>query len=433
MTETPLRKYDVIVCGGGPAGLGAAIAAARSGARTLIIERLGYFGGMHTGAGVINWCDSQGGPIFDEMIQRLAALGVVRFNYEERYHVEPGRPNIDTEFSKMMAMQMLAEARVEVLLLTICHRAIVKDNSVTGVEVVNKAGRTVIEAQVVIDATADADIAATAGCEFVIGDPDDGRIQHCNFRAWFEGIDHERARQERPSDEQLLKWIRQAHEDGRITPPENLFQPQAETFPYNTRTNNLDVTSWEFERVNPLDPWQVSRTLAQCNIAVLQLVSFFREYLPGYEACRIRKMADVLGVRESRRIVGYYTLTEGDVRSGSKFEDGIAEACFFMDLHDSPPGRTIPYTAEEIWEGRPRRGDWYDIPYGCLLPLHIDQILVAGRCISAERIAHGSARVMTTCMYLGTAAGVAAAMSAHSGITVAALEGAFIREGIRAI
>lgn len=423
-----MELFDAIICGGGPAGFGAAVAAGRAGARTLLVERLGFLGGMHTGAGVINWCDTPGGPIFDEMLERLDALGGVRMKFDPTVHVQPGRPAVNTELSKMVQMQMLREAGVEVLLLTFVEGAVVSGSQVRGVTVVNKAGRTELRAKVVIDTTADADVAASAGAAFDVGDDSDGRLQHCNYRLWWENIDHERYQAHKPPAEQLRAWCVAAVADGRITPPDHLFQPAAETFPFNDRYGDIQLSAWEFEKVDPLDPWQVSRLLCQCQQVSLQLVTFLREHLPGHEQCGVRKLADVLGVRESRRIVGRYTLTEDDVLSARKFDDGIARGCFFIDLHDSPPGTTIPFDVETIWRDRPPRGEHYEIPYRCLLPRAVEGLLVAGRCISADRKAHGSARVMATCLYEGAAAGTAAAMAAAAGVMPSAIDGKVLRE-----
>ncbi len=422
------QNYDVIVCGGGPAGFGAALAAGRSGARTLLIERLGYLGGMHTSAGVSTWCDSPGGPLLEEYIHRLEQLNGVHHNYDPAVHVKPGRPTLNTELSKLVASSMLAEAGVTLLYLTFVHEAIVEDGQVKGVTVVNKTGMTHLYANVVIDATADADVAASAGTEFTIGDPEDGRIQHCNFRAWWDNIDRDRYEANLPSDDDLVELCVTAQREGRITPPENLFQPAADTFPFNRRVNRIQLTNWEFEKIDPLDAWQVSRTIAQCHRALMQLLPFCRQHLPGYENCELRKISDVLGVRESRRIVADYELTKDDVLKGSKFEDGVARGCFFTDLHDSPPGTTIPFDRSKIWEKRPPRDDWYEIPYRCMVPRGARGVIVAGRSISAERMAHGSARIMATCFYIGAAAGTAAAMCVDRSIDPHELDGKMLRK-----
>lgn len=427
MTEIK-ADYDLVVCGGGPAGLGAAVTAARLGARTLLIERMGHLGGMHTSAGVLNWCDTPGGHVFEELYRRMESLGGAHYRFDPAIFVEPGRAQLDTELSKAVMMQMLHDAGAHLLLLTHCEGAITENRRVVGVTVVNKSGRSSLRAGAVIDATADADIAASAGVPFCVGDPEDGRIQHCNFRVWYEGIDRAAYERGKPDAETLIGWLKAAQAAGEIVPPENVFQPQAATFPFNTRTGTFDISNWELERVDPRDGMQTSRVLMQCHVAVAQVIAFCRARLPGHEQMRLRKLPTVLGTRESRRIEGRYVLTRDDVVAGRKFDDGIARACFYMDLHDSPPGTTIPHDGEHVWARRPPRGDWYEIPYRCLLPKEIAGLLVAGRCISAEREAHGSVRAMPTCMATGAAAGCAVALARAVDIALDAVDVRRIRE-----
>lgn len=419
---------EVLVCGGGPAGIGAAVSAAQAGAEVILVERLGSVGGMHTGAGVVNWGESAGGPVYDQLVRRLMEFGAARSKYDPERHCLPGRMTLDTEVFHAAAMELLLRAGVKLLLLTHFESTLLKDGVVEGIQVVNKTGLSRIHARVVVDATADADVAASAGVPFQLGDESDGRLQHCNFRCWLEGVDHERYQREKPPRDELMRLLRRAREEGRIVPPENLFQPGADAFPFNERTGNLQLSNWEFEKVDPLDPFQTSRLLAQSKAALLQFVQVARQYLPGFENCSIRKLPFLPGVRESRRIRGMATLTREDVLRGAKYEDGIARGWFFMDLHDSPPGHTIPYPVEFLRANRPADGDWYEIRYGCLVPESIEGLLVAGRAISAEREAHGSARVMPVCMLTGSAAGIAAATAVRTRTAPHRLDGALIRK-----
>jgi len=421
------QNYDVIVCGAGPAGIGAAVAAARAGAKTLLIERLAHVGGMHTSAGVINWCDTPGGPIFDEIYEKMNALGAASYRMDHDHFVAPGRANMDTELTKVVALEMIHEAGADVLFLAFVESAILEGNRVVGINVVSKSGRTPLRARTIIDATADADVAAAAGAAFRLGDPNDGRLQHCNFRVWYDNIDGETFRREKPSDETLIALFKKAHADGDITPPDHLFQPEHDTFPFNLRYNTIQLSAWEFENVDPLDALAMSRVLTQCQVAVLQIVRFFRQHIPGHEKMSIRKLPSSMGLRESRRIVGRYELTADDVRSARKFDDGIARACFYMDLHDSPPGITIPHPREYVWANRPPNGETYEIPFRCLIPEKLASLLVVGRSISTDRLAHGSTRAMPTCLYTGHAAGLAAALAAEHNITADQVNPAEIR------
>jgi len=408
-------ECDVVVCGAGPAGIGAAVAAAREDARTLLVERLSHVGGVATGALIQSYMDTPGGPIFDELVEHLVAADAAQWNYDARQHNEPGRVRFHSETLKPIALKMLREAGAEALFCTMAEGACMDGDRVRGVFVVNKGGRSIVKADAVVDCTADGDIAASAGAEFCQGDPDDGRLQHVNFKFDMDGIDWRVFQERGPSPEESMCLARQAQDEGRLHPPRGVFRPSAATFPFHEKESEWALAKWEIENVDPTDPAAVSNILVECQLAAFEVVEFCRRHLPGFERCKIRRFPDVLGARESRRIVGEYVLTKEDVLGARKFEDAVARASFFIDFHDSPPGRTIPYSFDFKWANRPPAGDWYEIPYRCLIPRGIQGLLVAGRCISADRDAQASLRVMPTCMFTGTAAGAAAARAVHQG------------------
>ncbi|NOZ21965.1 MAG: FAD-dependent oxidoreductase [Planctomycetes bacterium] len=404
-------EYDVVVCGGGPAGIGAAIGAAREGVQTLLIEALSSVGGMATGAFVGAWMDSPGGPVFDELLKRMLDIGAAENRYDPVRHHKPGRYGFHCETHKPVALKMVKESGADVLLCTMAEGAWMNDGQVAGVFIANKGGRSLVKAKTVIDCTADGEIAASAGAEFMQGDPEDGRIQHVNFHYRIEGVDSKRFQQEKPSDEELIKLFKNALADGRLHAPPGVRRPLPDSFPFHEPEGELCLTGWEIEKVDPSDPQVLSDTLVECQLIAFDLVQLCRAHLPGYEDARVGRFPALLGTRESRRIVGEYVLTRDDVLAARKFEDGIAKACFFMDLHDSPPGVSIPFEVEYIVANRPDYGDWYEIPYRCLVPKGVKGLLVAGRCVSCDRSAQGSLRVMPTCMFTGEAAGIAGAVA----------------------
>lgn len=421
-------EYDVVVCGGGPAGIGAAVAAGRGGARTLLVERLYHLGGMGTGTRIHCWCDTPGGGIFDELEARVGQLGKANRRFDPKGHLyKKGRVVLHGETVKAVALRMVREAGAEVLFGTIVTGAWVEKGRVRGVFLANKNGLSLAKAKVVVDATADADVAAAAGAKFLKGDPDDGRLMHVNFMFTLGGVDKEKAERDKLSHKALLERICEAHKKGELHAPRGVFRPAAQYFPYHMAEQTLVLDYWEIEGVDCSDALAVSATVAECEVVALEVVEFCRRHLPGYERCEIARFWDVLGVRESRRIVGRYTLTREDLLAGRKFEDGVARACFFIDFHDSPPGRSIPYDIEFKRKNSPPPDDWYEIPYRCLLPQEVAGLVVAGRCISADRSVIASMRVMPTCMFTGEAAGVAAAMAVAEGIPPHEVDGTKVR------
>ncbi|MFW6438305.1 MAG: FAD-dependent oxidoreductase [Armatimonadota bacterium] len=431
MTETTVHieeqlpivgEWDVIVCGGGPAGIGAAIAAAAEGVSTLLVEAQQHLGGL--ASSLATMCDTPGGPIYDEIMRMLEGLDAAYYlDNRERYY-PPGRMRYRPNMFKAVAMGMADRAGVDMLLGTVAHGAWVGEdtNAVRGVFLANKSGRSLARAKIVIDCTADADIAAGAGAAFEVGAEEDGRIQHCNFRWRLGGIDAERFAAEGPDSDALREICREAVAARKITPPDAIFGIDPGVFPFSDEAGGIS-TAWELQHVDPADPWQTTEAQVQCQRAALEIVRMLREHVPGYERCEIAGIPPVLGTRESRRIVGLHTVTGEDVLAGTKFEDGAVPAWFWLDLHDPEPGTSIPYSLEYVQANRPKPGDWYEIPYRCQVPRDLDGLLVAGRCISCDHAAQGSLRVMPTAMYLGEAAGTAAGWAVNGEIEPREVDG----------
>ncbi len=342
-----LGEYDVIVCGAGPAGIGAAIAAGRAGARTLLVEHFYCVGGMSTTTGINTWCDTPGGPIFDELEARIDALDKARRRFDPKGHTwEKGRVSLHGETLKAVALRMIREAGVEVLFGTTAARPVMDGDTVRGVILANKGGLHLASAHTVVDCTADADIAAGAGARFAKGDPSDGRLMHVNFMFSIGGVDREAFKRDKPSDEALRTLIRDAHASGALHAPQGAFRPAPALFPYQEAEDVFLPNYWEIENIDCSDPQAVSDTVVDCQLAALEVLEFCRANLPGYDQAYIARFWDILGTRESRLPAGQYTVTGEDLIAGRKFDDGIAQACFFIDFHDSPPGRSIPYTLE---------------------------------------------------------------------------------------
>ncbi len=385
-----VKKVDVVVCGGGPAGLAAAIAAARNGAQTLLIEQLNCLGGMATAGLVGPFMPTAGenGGIYKELLDRL-----------KKNKGAEGR-SFDVESLKYFAQIMCEEAGVKFLLHTFVCGVVREKNHIKALIVANKFGLQAIAAKIVIDATGDGDAAFLAGAKYEKGDRD-GKCQPTTMMFHIRGIDETRI----PPGNEIAEKAKLARSRGEITLPDYvnyIWGSNGSTIRNGEKSFNLDMTTG-IDGTNP-------ETLTQAEIegrkSVWECLRFIRKYIPGAENAYISKTPLLYGIRETRRISGKYFLTEDDVLKARKFKDGIAKGSFFIDLHG-------PHIQNKDWvkSHRVPQGDWYEIPYPCLLPKDIDNLFTAGRCISSDRGSNGSLRIMPTCRATGQAAGTAAAMA----------------------
>lgn len=426
---------DVVVCGGGPAGIGAAIGAARSGANTLLLENLGGLGGAGS-CGLMNRL----GPYHDqermivggvpmEVLQRLVAMNAaimprpVVWTRETNNRPEYWAP-FDPEALKFVLDTMTAEARVKILFNARVVGAIVANGRMQGVFIESKSGREAVRAKVVIDATGDGDVAAWAGAPYEQGRPEDSWTQPITVLFKVHNLDRDKA--QRALAEQKEQILGAARARGEAIPrfvsagTDNFLRPD-ETYYNQDHVHGADGANVE----------DVTRAWIEARKIIWQQFSFAKKYIPGYENAYIAMTGSLLGVRETRRIMGEYVLTADDVLAAKKFPDAIARYACYVDLHRV--GR--PGTESALNQKIPKPGTSYDIPYRCLVPKKVENLLVAGRCFSATHEGLASARPMPACMAMGQAAGVAAALSASQGISprkvdVAALRKNLIAQGV---
>jgi len=439
------RAVDVLVVGGGTAGVCAAIAAARQGAKTLLVEAAGFLGGSQTGAQV---CPTMPNHVDGVPLNAGIGLEIMRRAEEAGCGwTHTGQPWFDPEMLKAVLDEMVLEAGAELLLQTLTVGAIVADGAIQGVIVENKSGRQAILARRVIDCTGDADVAALAGVPMMAGMEEDGTHQAMSLRFTVDGIDLERFCQFHrtlggpaemhptvPMVHTAMVWgrgwplepvFRQAVADGVLDESDgNYFQcfglpgrPRALAFncpeiPLRADGTNADDLTWAF---------------VEGRRRIRRLMRFFHQYLPGFEQAHVASVATQVGVRESRRITGEYVLDLDDIVACRKFPDGIARNRYPVDVHG--PKQSINEEKRNLIYLPP--GEYHEIPYRCLVPLKVDNLLVAGRCLSATFVAQSSVRVQPNCQAMGEAAGVAAALSLQKGITPRQLDGAELRQVLR--
>jgi hypothetical protein len=415
--KTPaIATAEVLVCGGGPAGMIAAVAAARNGAQTLLVEHYGFLGGVFT-SGLLTTIkgfgpDQGSGPgcwkDFSEPVVRGIPLELLeRLNDEKAAYGDI----IDPVAVKHVFDDFVLESKVRTLLHSTVVDACVKDGALKGIIVENRSGRGAILAGVVVDATGDAAVASRSSVPCLKGRPGDGAIQP--MTPCFVVADAKYPWDERCRSIEQSKRAELVH--GGVIPAMSKAMKNRELPPSclcavpnatggRLRKDQIWINAiWQYG--DATDAWVMTQAEIEGRRKVRQLFEFFRRQ-PGYEDSYLANTGAQIGIRETRRIQGEYVLNEDDIINSRRFEDSIAKGCWQIDIH-SPDGGKTPGR----WEPPKKPGQTYEIPYRCLVPVGVEGLLVAGRCISATHAAHSSTRVAATCMALGHAAGTAAALS----------------------
>lgn len=421
------ESYDIIVSGGGTAGISAALRAARAGAHVLLIEKNSYVGG--TAASGLPFIDfftkdgkqivaGQAQELMERLFQEKAALGHIR--------TQGGHLNsvtmIDPEWVKIVAEEMLLEAGCDILYHSFVCGAETEDNVLKSILVANKNGLTKMAAKCFIDTTGDGDVAAFAGAKFHQGRDSDGLCQAMSLLFKLGDVDVETAAALFSENRIAACPLGGDHEynlhiSGKLTQwneiilKDKIFpHPDHNIWAGTMRENELTyVNTIRVSEKNGADAYELSEAEIEGRRQLKKVIRFLNAYVPGMERAHITSIPNGIGVRETRRIDGEYILTGEDILSGRKFEDCIAKNGYCIDIHD-PKGQGwgVSFIQSE--------DHCYDIPYGCIVPQTLDNLLTAGRCISATAEAIASTRIMPSCMALGEAAGVAAAMAAGRGI-----------------
>ncbi len=394
------NSYDVIVAGAGPAGICAAVAAARKGAKVALIERYGVVGGNLTVGYVGPILGMVGRGTMRDEIVRL--LGVP----ENDMIGETGRAH-DFENAKLVLSEFVNHDNIDVYLQSSVFDVVREGGKITGIILATNEGNFALTAKVFIDATGDGILATLAGAEVAKG-REDGLMQPVTLEFTIDGVDESKAiicigdvDDVKLGDERFLDYCRRCAEEGklpphlaavRLHPSVNRGERQVNT----TQANGVDIT-----KVGDIYPADL-----ELRRQIEMLVNFFRKNVPGYENCRCVGSGTTTGVRETRRVMGDYVITAEELADGKRFDDVIVHnADFIVDIHN-PAG--AGQAEEKIQYCKP-----YDLPYRCFVPLGLTNLYVAGRCISGTHRAHASYRVMSICMAMGEAVGIAAALCAE--------------------
>lgn len=404
-----IAETDVLVCGCGPAGIGAAIAAARRGARVMATEMQSCLGGIATAGMMSHWGGRSSSFVLPEIYARQTEKAKVMGGVGEnqRKYVDDGYAtiSINHEEQKIILDEMFAEAGVKVLFNTLVVGAVVESGRVNGVIVENKSGRGVIRARYTVDATGDGDVAASAGVPFFKGRETDGLMQPATLMFKIGGVDYSRA--VFPGSFETKVFTEKGELQALAL--EKLPHPAGHVLLYPSPTEGAVVCNMtNVIGVDGTDAQSLSDSLIKARGQIEPIIAFLREYAPGYENCYILSAASLMGVRETRHFEGVSSLTPEDILVARKFDDWVVKRAFFnFDVHNLTGASLDKTGVQKEW----KQNEDYSIPFGCLLPKKIDGLLLSGRNISGSHLAHSNFRIMSVCLALGEAAGTAAALA----------------------
>lgn len=443
-------QYDVVVVGGGPGGIPAAIAAARQGAKTLLVERNGFLGGnMTIGLPLLAYLDKDGNQVIrgiaQEFIDRLTEMGAC-----SPHHWCPMHDSVtiyDDEVFKVVALDMCIKAGVEILLYTQVIDTNVENGELKSVTLFGKGRKMEAEAKVFIDATGDGDVGYMAGARFEKGPDNNGKLQPPTLMCTIDGVDVDRVithLEEHPEETVLADTIeRYPGYDGsyyrKLNPDQHAMVAFRKLFTELREKGVLPVDRDTLISISTLTPGRVNlnctrhkgidgsdvRDLTKATIdghfQNLKLIEVLREYIPGFENARLVRFYPFLGVRETRRFAGIDTLTEEDLMNGVIDETTIGLGSYIIDIHDGAGAGTI---CKKVMP--------YGIPYGSTVSADISNLMFAGRCGSMDSVAMSSLRVMPPLMAMGQGAGVGAALAIKKGVKPGQITPAEVREILRA-
>lgn len=396
--------YDVVVAGSGPAGICAAVAAAREGAKVALVERYGVVGGNLTTGYVGPILGMVGkGTMRDELVELLGVPENDMIGVTGRAH--------DFEMAKIRLMQFVNHPNIDVYLQTTVTDVVKEGDTLKGIIATSGEGQFALLGKVTIDATGDGLVSYLAGATTEKG-REDGLMQPVTLEFTIDGVDESKGvicigdvDDVRLGEERFLDYCKRLSLEGEIPERIAAVRLHPTTHSGERQVNTTQVNGVDMTRVD-----HIFKADLELREQILTLLDFFHKHIPGYENCRIISSGTTTGVRETRRVIGDYIITAEEMAAGCRFDDVIVHrAEFIVDIHN-PEGSGQA-------EDHIQYCDPYDLPYRCFTPKGVECLYTAGRCISGTHRAHASYRVMSICMAMGEAVGVAAAMCAQSGTT----------------
>ena len=440
--QQKLKDYDVIVIGAGPGGIPAAIAAAREGAKTLLVERNSFLGGVAaTGLPLLAFYDRTGSQVVagiaDELVGRLGRVGAT-FGGAIPCPIHNSITPVNPFWLRIIAAEMCQEAGIDMMFSAEIEDVFTTDGAVSGVLLSSRGCKYAATTRILIDATGDGTAAFLAGADYEMGQTGDRKVQPVSL-VFSLGNVH---------IDELITYIKKHPEtfqnpdtygvhytlDYFLNSPSFYFTGFGEfieeargkgefdiprdrvIFAKQPNANEVVVNATRVLDVDPTDPMSMNKAELEAQKQVAMLFRFFRKYCPGFQDCFLANTASGTYARESRRVTGIKTMTSENIDGCLVPEDSVALAGYNVDVHT---GSGIVLQPSEHAIG---------IPYGCLVSRSVDGLLTSGRCISAEPYPLGLTRAMATCLAIGEAAGTAAAMALAAGVSLSALDPQLLRQ-----